>query len=282
MQVADRAAREPTKLQVNEPSSLRNGDLLGVEAVQRKASDRIPRVFALRMLLHRDSLRGVIGVRYTLTHDLGRMVYAVKPMPRPKSLALDDVAGAALALIDRHGLASLSMRSVAEALGMGTMSLYRYVADREDLERLVVDRVLSGVDTELPARLGWRARLTLLVERARSAVSAHPALISLLLLHRSRSRHSTRWGEAVLRVLAEAGFSAPRRVIAFRTVLAYLIRALQLIELSALTGAGTRALAELPEAEYPLLAETARHALRVDAETEFRQGLALVIRGLGE
>jgi AcrR family transcriptional regulator len=210
------------------------------------------------------------------------MVYAVKPMPRPKSLSLDDIAAAALALIDRDGLAPLSMRTVAEELGMGTMSLYRYVTDRAHLECLVVDRVLSGVDTELPVRLGWRARLTLLVERARAAVSAHPALIPLLLVHRSQSQHSTRWGEAVLRVLADAGFSAPRRVIAFRTVLAYLIGALQLMALGALSGAGTRALAELPESEFPLLAETARHALHVDAETEFRQGLALVIRGLGE
>jgi AcrR family transcriptional regulator len=203
-------------------------------------------------------------------------------MPRPKSLSLDDIAAAALSLADRDGLASVSMRSVAEALGMGTMSLYRYVTAREDLERLVVDRVLRAVDTQLPPRLGWRAKLTLLVERAREAVNAHPAIVPLLLIHRSASQHSTRWGEAVLSTLAEAGFSGTRRVVAFRTLLAYLVGSLQLGQLGSLSGAGTQALAALPASEYPVLRETARHAQSVDPETEFKQGLALVLRGLSE
>jgi hypothetical protein len=48
-------------------------------------------------------------------------------MPRPRSLSHDRIAAAALAVIDRRGLAALSMRTVAAELGMGTMSLYRYV-----------------------------------------------------------------------------------------------------------------------------------------------------------
>lgn len=202
-------------------------------------------------------------------------------MPRPKSLTTEDIAAAALTIVDRDGLDALSMRSVAEELGMGTMSLYRYVSDREHLERLIVDCVLREVDTSLPPRLGWRARVTTLIERARAAVVQHPATIPLLLVHRSSSEHSTRWGEAVLSELADAGFSGTKRVIAFRTLLAYLIGALQLAHLSALAGAGTRALAQLPAAEYPILSETARHAQRLDPETEFKQGLALVIHGLG-
>jgi AcrR family transcriptional regulator len=172
------------------------------------------------------------------------------------------------------------MRSVAEELGVGTMSLYRYVSDREQLELWLVDRVLREVDTRLSARLGWRARLTVLMERAREAVIAHPAIIPLLPVHRASSEHSTRWGEAVLRVLADAGFTGTRRVIAFRTLLAYLIGALQLGHLGALSGAGTRALAALPESDYPMLSETARHAQRIDADAEFNQGLAIVLAGL--
>lgn len=209
------------------------------------------------------------------------MLYAVKsPMPRPKSLSLDDIAVAALTIADRDGLASLSMRTVADELGMRTMSLYRYVADREHVERLVVDLVLSEVDMTLPPRLGWRAKLTMLVERGRDSVIAHPAILPLLVVHRATSSHSTRWSEAMLSVLADAGFTGTRRVIAFRTLLAYLLGALQLSQLSPLAGAGTRALAELPESEYPVLAETARHAQRLDPDTEFRRGLTAVLQGL--
>lgn len=204
-------------------------------------------------------------------------------MPRPKSLTAEDIAIAALAVADRAGLGALSMRSVAEELGMGTMSLYRYVSDREQLERLVVDWVLREVDTTtLSTRLGWRARVTTLVERARAAVLEHPATIPLLLVHRSSSEHATRWGEAVLRELAAAGFTGARRAIAFRTLLAYLIGALQLAHLSALSGEGTRSLAELPASRYPMLSETARHAQRIDPDSEFKHGLAIVIQGLGD
>ena len=71
-------------------------------------------------------------------------------MPRPRSLTPDQLASAALAVLDREGLAGLSMRAVAKELGMSTMALYRYVDDREELEGLVVERVLSAVDTTPP------------------------------------------------------------------------------------------------------------------------------------
>jgi AcrR family transcriptional regulator len=191
-----------------------------------------------------------------------------------------EIASAALAIVDRDGLAALSMRTVADELGMGAMSLYRYVTDREHIERLAVDLVLSEVDTDLPARLGWRARVTTLVLRARAAADAHPAILPLLLVHRSTSEHATRWGEAMLRTLADAGFAGTKRVIAFRSLLSYLFGALQVARLSALSGSGTRALGELPEDKFPMLVETARHAQRIDPDSEFLQGLAVVLRGL--
>jgi AcrR family transcriptional regulator len=201
-------------------------------------------------------------------------------MPRPKSLAASDIAAAALAILDREGLAALSMRSVAEELGMATMSLYRYVTDRAHLEQLAVERVLSEVATELPARLAWRKRVTLLCERVRSAVAAHPSIVPLTLLHRHTSASSQRWAEALLGVLTEAGFSGAARVIAFRSVLSYLVGVLQVEHLGPLAGTGTRALAQLPEAVYPLLVETARQAQKIEPDSEFRLGLAIVLRGL--
>lgn len=208
------------------------------------------------------------------------MVFAVKPMPRPKSLELEDVARAALAVLDREGLSALTMRNVAVELGVGTMSLYRYVRDREHLECLIVEEVLAAVDSETSARLGAAQRIHQLCERARAAVAKHPAVVPLLLVHRQQSRQSMRWGEALLTVLSEAGFNGKRRVIAFRSLLSYVIGAISVEQLGPLDGAGTRAIAELPTTEYPRLTETARHAGRIDRESEFRQGLVLLLRGL--
>ncbi|MGE2734005.1 TetR/AcrR family transcriptional regulator [Mycolicibacterium vaccae] len=200
-------------------------------------------------------------------------------MPRPRSLTDETIAAAALTVLDRDGLAGLSMRTVARELGVGTMSLYRYVADRDELETLVVDRVLAGVDTRVSAPSAAR-RLATLAERVRAAVVEHPEVIPLLLAHRHRAPGSLRWGEAVLEVLADAGIDGRRRVIAFRTVLAYVLGALQNHYYAPLAGAGTDVIAALPAAQYPRLAATARHARDVAVEDEFRRGFAIVLAGL--
>jgi AcrR family transcriptional regulator len=201
-------------------------------------------------------------------------------MPRPRSLTPADIATAALQVIDRDGLAALSMRTVATELGTGAMSLYRYVEDREALERLVVDWVLSTVDTELAPRKRWNQQITELAERIRAAVGAHPSIVPLLLLHRHASQEVKRCAEAFLRVLTKGGFSGERRVIALRTLVSYLNGALQAQHLGPLDGSGTYAIAQSPRDEYPLLSETARVAQRLGPDKEFRGGIAIILQGL--
>jgi AcrR family transcriptional regulator len=201
-------------------------------------------------------------------------------MPRPRSLTPNTIATAALAVIDRHGLPALTMRAVADELGMGAMSLYRYVDSREQLEGLVLDLVLGAGDTDLPARASWTKRVTILVERARDAISAHPAVVPVLLTHRHATEGSLRWIEATLDALATGGFDGERRAIAQRTIVSYVIGAVQLEHFGPLAGAGTAAMADLPRARYPYVADTAFHARRIPPDEEFRRGLAVVLRGL--
>jgi hypothetical protein len=176
------------------------------------------------------------------------------------------------------------MRAVADELGMGTMSLYRYVQSREQLEALVVDRVLDpahgGPGLDVSGSRSWTDRATALAVRAHAVAAAHPAVAPLLLARRHASVHSLRWGEALLGVLAEAGFAGERRAIAFRTIVAYVFGAVQLQQLGPLGGKGTAAIAALPHEDFPLLAETARSARKIAAGAEFRNGLRLVLRGI--
>ncbi|MFT7839496.1 TetR/AcrR family transcriptional regulator C-terminal domain-containing protein [Saccharothrix sp. BKS2] len=207
------------------------------------------------------------------------MLYAVKEMPRPKSLTSTALAAAALAVVDREGLAALSMRAVAAELGVGTMSLYRYVADRGELEALAAEFVLSGVDTSPPPHALWDEQVAVLVERVRAAVGKHPNAVPLTTAHRHRCPSVLRWSEAVLGVLTRAGFGGTERAIALRTLLGYVIGAVELEHRGSLTGPGTAAMTGLG-AEFPLLAETAAVAGGIDADEEFRRGLAVVLRGL--
>lgn len=201
-------------------------------------------------------------------------------MPRPRSLTPADIAVAALQIIDRDGLASLSMRTVATELGTGTMSLYRYIQDREALERLVVDQVLEGVDTEQVPRGSWKQQITQLATRMRTTVGAHSSIVPLLMLHRHDSSGVRRCAEAFLRILTEGGFTGEPRVIALRTLVSYLSGALQAQHLGPLDGAGTHEMAESPEVEFPLLSATARVAQRLGPDKEFRSGIDIVLQGL--
>lgn len=80
----------------------------------------------------------------------------------------------AVAIADAEGLDAATMRRVAQELGTGAMSLYRYVPKRDDLIDLMLDAVLGEV--ELPERPSgdWRADLSLVAHQTRAAGVRHP------------------------------------------------------------------------------------------------------------
>ena len=200
-------------------------------------------------------------------------------MPRPRSLTDDQLVAAALAVVDRDGLAALTMRAVARELGVATMGLYRYVADRQALEILVVDHVFRSVDLSLPDA-GWQERVRVLLDRMRIAVARHPAVVPLVLRHRQAAPGSLRLIEAMLSVLTDGGLDGADRALAQRTLIGHLLGFLQGEHFAALSGPGTIAMSELPLDEYPLLARTAADARSVPPDDEFRRGLDIVLRGL--
>ncbi|SDU50771.1 TetR/AcrR family transcriptional regulator [Jiangella alkaliphila] len=82
--------------------------------------------------------------------------------PKP-GLTLERIVAAAIEVADADGLAALSMRRVAAHLGVGTMSLYRYVPGKGELLDLMLDRVAGPVDPVDPDAVdepvGWREAL---------------------------------------------------------------------------------------------------------------------------
>lgn len=93
--------------------------------------------------------------------------------PRP-SRTVDDVVGAAVALADEAGLESVTMRAVAERVGVGTMSLYTYVPGRSELLDLMVDSVYLAMERPRWRTRSWRRRLTRVAEANRAMFAAHP------------------------------------------------------------------------------------------------------------
>ncbi|WP_030276360.1 TetR/AcrR family transcriptional regulator [Streptomyces sp. NRRL B-24484] len=205
-------------------------------------------------------------------------------MPRPRSLTTRQIAVAALAVIDREGLAALSMRTVAAELDRRTMALYRYVEDREELECLVAELVLSPVLDRLDAARGGgtpRERIVSLAELVHAAVAAHPGALPLAVKHRAACMPALRWAESVLGVLAETGLDAADRPPALRAVAAHLIGALELEHGPGAAEGGRSAAAALPRDAFPLLVQAAEEGGRPTADRSFRVGLDALLAGLG-
>src|SRR5688500_2426129 len=77
--------------------------------------------------------------------------------PKP-ALTLERIVTAAITIADAEGLAGLSMRRVAAELGVGTMSLYRYVPGKGELLDLMIDRINEAPRGDA-GELGWRGVL---------------------------------------------------------------------------------------------------------------------------
>jgi Tetracyclin repressor-like, C-terminal domain len=151
---------------------------------------------------------------------------------------------------------------------------------REELEALIVEVLFSEVDTTPPRGASWRQQITVLVERVRNKIRAHPQVVLLGLAHRLTSPQGLRLSEAVLATLARAGFTPQQRDVANSVLMIYVIGSMQFEHFGQLSGAGTAMMATLPRDEYPLLAESASRTGRLTANQEFRMGLTIVLDGL--
>ncbi|WP_016700157.1 TetR/AcrR family transcriptional regulator [Actinoalloteichus spitiensis] len=76
-----------------------------------------------------------------------------------QGIDVEDIVRAAVDLADTEGLAALSMRRVAQRLGVGTMSLYTYVPGKTELVEAMVDAVYGELDLPAPGPGRWRDHL---------------------------------------------------------------------------------------------------------------------------
>ncbi|MFT4163633.1 MAG: TetR/AcrR family transcriptional regulator [Microlunatus sp.] len=123
--------------------------------------------------------------------------------PRPK-ITLEDIVSAGVAIADHEGLGNLSMRKVANRLGVGAMSLYTYVPGRDELVELMVDRVHG--ELELPsAELPWRTSVEQQVKDRWRMYERHPWLLDFNMARMPVGPHVLDADEALYAALLRAG-----------------------------------------------------------------------------
>jgi len=104
-----------------------------------------------------------------------------EPVARQPRISRQHIAAAALAIADAEGFEAVSMRRIARALGTGTMSLYRYIAARDELLALAGDALTAEALVEGPLPAGWREALTLIARQTRAAYLRHPWSVHFIL-----------------------------------------------------------------------------------------------------
>ncbi|MDK1344266.1 TetR/AcrR family transcriptional regulator [Streptomyces sp. 378] len=203
-------------------------------------------------------------------------------------LSRERVVRTAVAVADEKGVAALTMRAIAEPLGVEAMSLYHHVAGREDILDGMVDAVFGEID--LPPRdTDWKSALRHRAESARAVLRRHPWAVGLM-DSRSRPGPATlRHHDAVIGTLRAGGFSVSMAAHAVSLIDSYLygfvLQELSLpfrgaAELDEVAGAILR---DMPADTYPHLTELAtEHVLKpgYDYADEFVFGLTLVLDAL--
>ncbi|MEJ3655880.1 GntR family transcriptional regulator [Actinomycetes bacterium KLBMP 9759] len=108
-------------------------------------------------------------------------------VPAPQ-LDAERVVATAVRIADADGLAAVTMRRIGVALGIGAMSIYRYLPDKAELVRRMADAVLAEHPLPEPAPAGWRERLTVVARLHWGVYRSHPWAAGPLLASMSHPR----------------------------------------------------------------------------------------------
>ena len=153
------------------------------------------------------------------------------------ALDRERILRAAIAFIDEHGLAALTMRRLGAQLGVEAMALYRYVPGREDLLDGVVETVVDSLfdDDDVPDEIhlehhsGWPDYLMRLAHGVRRIALAHPAVFPLIASRPPAAPwvrpplRSLRMVESFLSTMREGGFPPAAAVAAYRAYSSFLL-----------------------------------------------------------
>jgi TetR/AcrR family tetracycline transcriptional repressor len=218
----------------------------------------------------------------------------LKKRQRRKRQTLDQgqVVRAALGLLDEVGLDELTMRRLADRLGVKAASLYRHVRNKEELLSLLGDEISAEIP--LPAAAAsWREQLIESAWNVRRGLLAHRDAARVLASTPPAGPRRLRHVEAVLRTLRAAGLTerdAARAAYHLNNVVTeFAADEGRLATYVATTPGSSRRkiLAEvrcqfksLPKDDYPSIVALAEHLTEEDQDALFRFGIDLCLRGI--
>ena len=210
-----------------------------------------------------------------------------KTSPKRAPLSRERVVRAAIALADERGGQELTMRKLAQELGVEAMSLYNHVANKDDLLDGMVEEVFGEIEAPVPGG-EWKAELRRRAVSARAALNRHPWAIGEMEGRGAHGPNNLRLREAILACLRGAGFSVAMTVHASSVQDAYIYGfALQQRDMSPETPEDFAAVAQQQMEDYAAALADYPHLVEVvggyvaesgyDYESEFLFGLDVIL-----
>jgi AcrR family transcriptional regulator len=220
-----------------------------------------------------------------------------RPSRAREQLTRERIVTEAIALLDNDGLEALTMRTLGSRLSAGATSLYRHVANRDELIELVVDEVYGEIEVPDQGHAGaWRDSVTSCADSVRAMILRHPWTATLLggvgLAY--LGPNVLRLNEELLALFESGGFDVAEAELALSAVMSYVIGIsiteaawLSAIARSGLTEdqwiAGLRPAIEHATENHPHLkasAEIHDQDPKQGREENFRYGLDRMLDGL--
>lgn len=203
---------------------------------------------------------------------------------RRAPLSRERVLRAAVALADQNGIESLTMRRLGQELGVEAMSLYKHVANKDDILDGIVDLVLGDIDvpaTGTPWKTAMRARAI----SAHQVLLAHPWAAMLVMSRFNIGPGMTRYLDATLGRLREGGFSIEGALDAWHTldshIYGFTLQELNLpFEVEETRNVSASVLGQLSADTYPHVVEVITQIMQTGREENFEFGLDLILDGL--
>jgi AcrR family transcriptional regulator len=203
-------------------------------------------------------------------------------------LSRERVLLGAVAVADAGGITGLTIRSLAQELGVKPMAVYHYVANKSEILDGIVDVVFAEID--LPPRNGdWQNEIRQGAASARAALRRHPWALGLLESRKTPGPATLRHHDTMIGTLRAAGFSVEATAHAYALIDSYVYGfALQEAALpfdgpETVADVAEPMMGDFDEGEYPHLVEMATGFILqpgYDFGHEFEIGLNLILDAL--
>jgi AcrR family transcriptional regulator len=203
---------------------------------------------------------------------------------RRRALTLEAILDAAMALLDAHGAAALTMRNIADALGCRQASLYRHVRNREELVTLLADQATRVASSPPPDDLDWAGQTAWSARLFREHLRRHPGLVSLLHGTERLGPNSLAGVEYSLELFTGAGLSPRLAAAAASSLATFIVGSVQFnlgLDASHPDERRDRRLlyGSRDAAAFPLLVRHADVLAGVGSDDEFEVGLNALLVG---